>query len=428
MLLRFGTSNFRSVWDYQELSLVATSLKDDGPDLLQPSAIREAVLPAAAIYGANASGKTTMIKALERLSTIVEHSHATGNPNSKFPRSRFALSESAVNRPTRFDVDFILEETRYHYGVEVFDDRVSSEWLYAFNGPYKNVWFERKSGTPISFGRSLRGRNRLIEEITRTNSLFLSAAAQNAHDQLTPIFAYLTSSLKFRVQNASDMDAFRLARDGEIDSRAVDFLRFADTGIVQAKLEDIPHTERSQKLLEGLQKVFSENLDDSNVNMSFDRQIRQLKLGHNSENGAVIFLDSDQESRGTVKLMNIISEVYRCLDDGSVLIIDELDNSLHTVLARQVVELFSRRETNPIGAQILFTTHDTNLMRGGLFRRDQIWLCEKDQTGQTCVYPLSDIRVRATDNLERGYLQGRFGAIPFLGADGVLKPAEPATA
>lgn len=425
MLLRFGAANFRSIWEYQEVSLVATSLKDTGPELLSSPAIREKVLPVVALYGANASGKTTMVKALERLSNIVELSHAKGGPTSKFPRSPNALVKDAETTPTRLDVDFIVQGVRYHYGFEILDDAVKKEWLYAFNGPYKNVWFERTAGAPIAFGRALKGRNRVIEEITRTNSLFLSAAAQNAHEQLTPLFEYLTKKIRYRINNASSGDEFSIAREGFLDKRAVDFLKYADTGIAEAKLEDIQPPEEAKKLVEGLRKLFSEvNETTDDVEFSVEPALRRLKLGHSAGDGNLVFLDPEQESRGTIKLLGVISDVFKCLDDGCVLVIDELDNSLHTVLARCVVEMFNKQSGHTNPGQLVLTTHDTNLMRGSLFRRDQIWLAEKDRTGQTCVYPLSDIRVRSSDNLEKGYLQGRFGAIPFLGADDVYFAAE----
>jgi len=290
MLLRFGASNFRSIWEYQEVSLVATSLKDSGPELLSSPAIREQVLPVIALYGANASGKTTMVKALERLSNIVEFSHAKGGPTTKFPRSANALVNDADKTPTRLDVDFTLQDVRYHYGFEILDDLVEREWLYAFNGPYKNIWFERTAGSPITFGRALKGRNRVIEEITRANSLFVSAAAQNAHEQLTPIFEYLTKKIRFRINNASSPDEYSIAKEGLIDRRSIDFLKYADTGIAEAKLEDIPQPEEAKKLVEGLRKLFSEVTETSDdIEFSVEPTLRQLKLGHSAGNGNWFF-------------------------------------------------------------------------------------------------------------------------------------------
>jgi AAA15 family ATPase/GTPase len=217
-------------------------------------------------------------------------------------------------------------------------------------------------------------------------------------------------------------DAFghKIASKGVIDPRAVAFLKCADTGIVDAKLEELELTGKSKQFADSLRKVFQDNLGDSEISMEFETSSRSLTLGHSTSSGETVYLPFFDESRGTARLFDLIVDVYEVLDDGGVFVVDELDNSLHTVLASELVRLFGSPVHNKSGAQLIFTTHDTNLMRHDLFRRDQIWLCEKDRSGATCIYPLTDISVRRTDNIEKGYLQGRFGAVPFWGGDGEL--------
>jgi hypothetical protein len=418
VLLRFGVANFQSIRDYQEISFVASPLRDDGPALLPCAAIDSDVVPAAILYGANASGKTTMIAALGRLCNFVENSHVRGGPNTKIGHNPFALDPAFLDKPTRLDCDFVLDDVRYHYGFEIDGHTVTAEWLHVFNGNFKSVWFDRSGNKDnIQFGRTLKGKNRSIQNLTRENSLFLSAAAQNSHDQLTPIFTYLTTSLRFRMERREDAFGFRLASKGKIDPRALAFLKYADTGIVAVKFEEVSYTDKSRKLSEGLAKLLKESIDDDTFSFEFDDSPKALKLGHATKFGDPVFLDLIQESRGTAKLLDLLIDVYDAIDAGGIIVLDEIDSSLHTLLAKELIELFGSPASNPNGSQLIATTHDTNLMQSNLFRRDQIWLCEKDGSGASCVYPLTDISVRKGDNFEKGYLQGRFGAIPMFGID-----------
>jgi hypothetical protein len=287
------------------------------------------------------------------------------------------------------------------------------------------LWYERgHEKNNIRFGRSLRGKNTSIRDLTRDNSLFLSAAAQNAHEQLTPIYTFLTESVRFRIERGDDAFGSRIASKGKIDRRAVTFLRCADTGVVDAKLEEIELTDTAKAFAANLRDAMKEALTDVDLSFDLDAPARSLKLGHSTTSGEVVYLPFMDESRGTARLLDLVTDVFELLDSGGVLVVDELDNSLHTLLAGELVRLFGSPTYNKSRAQLIATTHDTNLMRHDLFRRDQIWLCEKDRAGATCIYPLTDISVRRTDNFEKGYLQGRFGAIPFWGGDSELLAEE----
>jgi energy-coupling factor transporter ATP-binding protein EcfA2 len=422
MLLRYGVSNFQSVRSYQELSLVASSLKDKGPDLLHEDGRREIALPVAMIYGANASGKTTMLRALQRLVTLVLESHSGGTPTARIPRSPFALDPAAATEPTQLDCDFIVDGFRYHYGFRATNEEFVEEWLYAFVGGHRQTWFYREQGKAISFGKNLKGRNKLIEDITRKNSLFLSVAAQNAHPQLTTIFEYFANRLTFRLVSNERTMVRRIATMG-LDPRVVHFLNFADTGVIAAKLE---HVERPPVQSDLFRRHDVEITPEwSEVLAARLEPIPRLSLGHSSRTGEPIFLSMAQESRGTVRLLELVNDALKTIDAGGVLVVDELDGSLHTLLARELITLFSSSERNPKGGQLIASTHDTNILCSDHLRRDQIWFTEKNSIGETHLFPLTDVKTRNTDNLEKGYLQGRFGAIPYLGTvDDILQREE----
>ena len=192
MLLRFGTSNFASFRDFQELSLVASSLKDDQSDLLESNAIREKLLAAAVIYGANAAGKSNLLQAFAFMRDMIVNSHSKSTRQKKIDPPTFALDPELAAKETKFDVDFILNSVRYHYGFTVNAAEVLEEWLYAYPEGKRQRWFYRYPNVPFEFGKGLRGKNRSIEALTRKNSLFLSAGAQNAHEQLSECMAILT--------------------------------------------------------------------------------------------------------------------------------------------------------------------------------------------------------------------------------------------
>lgn len=404
MLLRFGVTNDHSIRDTQELSLVASSLKDDETGLIRPANLSHALVPAAIIYGANASGKSNVIRALEFMRKTIRSSHFMGEICDGLDRSPFRLSPSTPAEPTTYDVDFIVNGVRYHYGFSFNDETFLSEWLYAFPSGRRQMLFDR-NGANFTFGRALKGRNHVIADLTRENSLFLSAAAQNAHEQLTQIRTGMAEWIFDTEISASPSrirTRYKDASDGDI--RIIDLLDKFGTGICgigrEIRQRSGDHGSATRILL-GL-----DNAGDDDYEVFFD---------HRTSEGSFVPFTLMEESDGTRRLLLLLSSALRALDRGGLLVIDELSSSLHTMACEAIVALFSDPKTNPKGAQLIATTHDTNLLRSPLLRRDQIWFTEKDAGGATHLYPLSDFHTRAGDNFEKGYLQGRFGAVPFSG-------------
>jgi uncharacterized protein len=387
--------------------------------LIQLPKVNVELLPAAIIYGPNASGKSNFISAMAYLQQSVRFSHERGSPSGGIPRTPFLLDSRMRSAPSKFDVDFALDGVRYQYGFSTNDEIYLDEWLYAFPAGKRQTWFVREpTKENIYFGKNLKGSTRTIEALMRQNSLFLSVAAQNAHDQLNPIFRFLTNfrfTMSIQDQYIAAAAAFP---EGQCDNRILTFLKNADTGITTYRFEERERPKEAPAPLFGaeLEALLKKHIPDLEKIKPdpFDR--KRISLGHSGSEGHEIFFDLRSESNGTLRLLTLLKSIFEALDQGLVVVIDELDASLHTYLAEDILSFFNSRTTNHNGAQLIATTHDTNLLSRRLMRRDQIWFTEKDDKGATALYPLTDIRTRNTDNIEKGYLDGRFGAVPFRGS------------
>ena len=410
MLLRFVVSNHLSIRDRQELSLVASSLSDPEDGLIEcASSPTGFILPAVVIYGANASGKSNLVGALETMQRMVLLSHREGKPDGGvLDRQHFRLDSTCAAAPSHFEVDFVLDDVRHHYGFKATGKAFVGEWLldYPFGRP--RTLFERDGGE-FRFGRGLKGRNRLIADLTRENSLFLSAAAQHGHEKLTSVFSYFLNINGVRERAISGQIASDILPDEKLDPQVLNFLGKADTGVVDYRLRTEELTESDRERMSKLSQL--------GVEIPLGRQ-SFIELAHRGSEGDV-YLEMENESAGTRRLLVILPWLFEVLDSGALLVVDELDASLHTQASQAMLEFFCSRRTNRAGAQLIATVHDTNLLATPPLRRDQVWFTEKAADGATKIYPLSDIRTRKKDNLERGYLQQRYGAAPrqLLAAD-----------
>jgi AAA15 family ATPase/GTPase len=416
MLLRFSVANHLSIKETQELSLVASSLKDVEEGLITCAAAPGGrLLPAVVIYGANASGKSNVIDALRFMCQAILFSHRRGEPGGGVDRTPFALDSASSNVNTLLTTDFVVEGIRYHYGFAASDEAFTSEWLHTFPGGRRQTLFER-DGQSFRFGRSLKGRNRTIASLTRSNSLFISSAAQNDHMQLLKIFEFFhTIEGDIEISTPSEIIATRIGRD-EVDRRVINFLHAIGTGVIDYQVVERAVSVEVQAIKESISAAIEKHIGRPlRTESKADDSRSTIELAHRGSDGRPIFFNLDMESAGTRRLLVVLGKAFRALDRGTVLVIDELDASLHTQACEAALALFSSRATNPRGAQLIATTHDTNLLRSSLLRRDQVWFTEKDAEGATHLYPLTDIRTRKGDNIEKGYLQGRYGAIPFAG-------------
>ncbi len=406
MLIESRVQNYRSLRSEQVLTLEATSVSDETDRRPRKvSGHSEELLPVAALYGANASGKTNLLSAIGFMRSAVMDSHRSWEPDQVIARDPFAWAGERSN-PSLFEITFLIDSVRYQYGFVAADLTFVEEWLHAWPNGKKQTWFERDEDS-FKFGENLKGENKVIEQVTRPNSLFLSAAVQNRHRQLEPIFGWF-----------KNLGLVNLSFG----------LRYEASNFELAELLESSHSEKHGKTLKFLDQ-FREMLRNADLGVIDVRVISEpdvfqawkrfrFDLKHkNSDKDS--WLPLSEESKGTQTIFRIGLPILRAIQDGSPLIVDELEASLHPVLALQIVNLFNDPVRNPKNAQLLFTTHDTNLLGSTLgesaLRRDQVWFTEKDKEGATLLYPLTDYHPRKVENLERGYLQGRYGAIPFLG-------------
>jgi AAA15 family ATPase/GTPase len=428
VLLRFQFSNFRSFLAEQELSLIATSL-DSADDLtFRNPAVQERVLPAVAIYGANASGKSNVLKALGFMASAVKFSHRTWDPGGGIPLEPFEFRRDA-DSSSMFVADFIIENIRYQYGFRATVERITDEWLYVFPKGKRQTWFRRRVDSGMSFSTKMQGENRSIEQLMRKNSLFLSTAAQNNHQALLPIFKWFSEKLTLissdrtvLVQRAAD-----LCRNDKERGLLSPMVSAADFGISEVDITEEKMPERSREMLEAIISVLrSKGLFEEPNSPGPDETQTKMRFIHRFGDSSHAF-DLENESDGTLAFFGLLAPAIHTIRSGGVLCIDELDRSLHSLLAVQLVRLFTSGTSNATGAQLIFSTHDTSLLclptlrRDQMtLRRDQIWFTEKDRNGESHLYALTEFNPRKNENLENGYLQGRYGAVPFLNAEAFL--------
>ena len=414
MLIEFRVENHRSLRDEQALTLEAGRIGESSdPRPRRVAGHGESLLPAAVIYGANASGKSNVLAALAFMREAVILSHRQWEPEGGIPRTAFGWGDKR-NESSMFEASFLVEGVKYEYGFAVDDEVVREEWLFAWPNHRKQMWFERE-GDRFKFGEHLNGPNDAVKEVTRPNALFLSAAAQHGHKQLTPVYTWFRGLITVNVPGRRS----RSFRGGFIQGT---FFSFGDEQLpLFASYEaDDTLAVRIGQLLKAADVgvVDIKRIDHREEYQGETSRQRRILLQHQAGDDDS-WLDLEEESEGTKTLFRIASPLFHALDSGRLLLVDELESSLHPSLGLAIVKMFNSPKTNPKNAQIVFTTHDTNLLGTTLgeppLRRDQVWFTEKDKEGASKLYPLTDYKPRKAENLERGYLQGRYGAIPFLG-------------
>ncbi len=413
MLIDFRVRNFRSLRDEQILSLVAAKDKTLHELNTMQSGVKAAptLLRSAAIYGPNAGGKSNLIKALQYMRAVVVESASVMQPGQTFNVQPFRFDEKLVLQPTEFEVTFILDGVRHQYGFELTAQRITREYLLVYKAFKPQQWFERhydeSSDKDIyEFGSGLKGAKTVWEGATRPNSLFLSMAVQLNSEQLRPVFDWFVKQLAIfnEVTPLGQQFSVDMLRKPEGKKAICDCLTAADISI-----SDIEVATRKV----AAQAVHFDMAAGKTEVRNEEQEVSELLFHHVTEQGRAVFGLGD-ESMGTRNLLFLTGPVLDILEKGMTLVVDELDSSLHPLLVRRLVELFQTPAINKLGAQLIFTTHDTSLLDPELFRRDQIWFVEKDLEQATKLYPLSDFSPRKNEALERGYLMGRYGALPFL--------------
>ncbi|WP_435107857.1 AAA family ATPase [Nocardiopsis synnemataformans] len=440
MLLSFRVENHKSIREEQQLLL--TPVYDDA----RPQEADWEATTVAGVFGANASGKSNLLDALSFMRDTVRWSMSHNEPGGGVQRHPFKLSADAREEPSTFVVDLVIDGVRHTYGFGVNDEQVVEEWLYSYPRQRRRVVFER-DGEEFVFGDQASGKLRQVKEITGRNVLFLTVAARASNTEVEPVYRWFSESLVSATERSPDHPAW--LRGGAASKEHMAdlgrLLKSADTGIESVE----PHDQRSGSESETAtaetslpahnrflqwppQRVSQEQRDDrksQTVHLatgsgkssyvalleSLIRERTTLLFHHRGDESATPLL-WEEESLGTRAFTTIGFDAQRALEAGGVLVVDEIDASLHPYLSAKVISLFQDEEHNPKGAQLVFTSHDAALLgrvRGEeVLKRDHIWFVDKDDRGRTSLYPLSDFKPRGDDNRARRYLTGRYGAVP----------------
>ena len=416
MLIEFSVANFLSVRDRQTFSLC----RGRGDELVETNTFKAKassefeLLRSAAIYGPNASGKSNFIYALHIMKVIVRESAAGIKRGDNLPVIPFRLSQSTRLAPSEFEVTFIVDGVRYQYGFSATSERVHQEWLLAYPKGRPQHWFgrewnEQSNSYDWDLGNNLMGEKKLWQKSTRDNALFLSTAVQLNSEQLQPVYDWFDTTLRSLGVGGWTPELSAALCEGKQKSQVLKLLQMADMSITDVIIEKRPFD------VDRLPPELSAAMKEALIQDMTDKQLIEIGTAHKSAEGDTVIFDFDEESSGTQKFFAFAGYWISVLNNGCVMFIDELHNSLHPKLVWMLVNLFHSNEYNPKNAQLVFTTHETSILNQEVFRRDQIWFCEKGGEQETNVYPLTDFSPRkGRENLELAYLSGRYGALPYL--------------
>lgn len=405
MILEFSVKNYLSFKDKVTFSMIANSNKGMDTNYIETNGKK--VLKTSAIYGANASGKSNLFKILTSVVLMLRLSN-NYDINAKLPIVPFRFDNECLNKPSEFEIKFIVDEVRYVYGFIADKNKIYDEYLYYYPNGRETKIFDRTNVYEYSYSQRDEKTLKEIENKNASNKFFLATATNWNYEKTKPAYDFLTNDILI----CSNLEELKSAAFGMYEANsdnlkefAIDFLRKTDFNIESYSISkvDIP-----QELLAGIPDFIIKNMQPK------PKAYQVLFKHKNSDN----YLSLDEESLGTQIVFAFIPFIKDTLKNKKVLIIDELDRSLHPFLVQYIVEIFNDQEINKNGSQLIFNTHDTNLLDLNIIRRDQIWFVEKNsENGISDLYPLSDFTVRKKENVEKGYMLGRYGAVPFIRND-----------
>ena len=441
MLIEFSVSNYLSIKDAITLSMLASNPvkelegENDGLNNVFHDN-KNKYLKTAVIYGANGSGKSNLLSAIHFFRQFILSSSNDRQANDEIKVIPFLLSSETENKPSSFEMIFVINSIRFRYGFEANKQVVSSEWLFGMdivNSNKESAYFIRKFQEINPNNKNFK-EGKGLENKTRANALFLSTVAQLNGEVATKVQSWFRNDLNI-ISGLSDSTLFytieKFLENATFKRKIIDFVKLIDLGIEDIQIKEeifsnlmskiVPErkNEKIASLLDELQKELSNKnkkpaeTKEIIIN-SYHKKYNKNKLGDD------IALSFDLESAGTQKLFSLLGPWFETIQKGEILIVDELDARLHTKLTIELLKLFQSKINNK-NAQLIFASHDTNLLRNDLFRRDQIWFTEKNKNGATDLYSLVEYKinqataVRNDASYEKDYLIGKYGAIPYFG-------------
>lgn len=405
MLLNFSVKNYLSIREEVNLSMLTSSMKEtfDIPKTAFISLSNDLqVVPLAAIYGANASGKSNLLDALRFLKTFVLTSLARDNVQDKIPVEPFAFSLKSEKEPSEFEITFSMDEKIYRYGFQASKDLIYEEWLFEKDvkprSKEKELFY--RDSHELAYHTSFFKVGKIIKEqnLAKENVLILTLAHQLNDETAKTAILWFSNLNVLKGQQDEFYEGFsksQIQKQTAIADEMEKLVVFADTNI--QKLSTISVDEKTEV---------------TTSHILFNEQDEPV--------GIEVFLMNKQESDGTKKLFNLSGPILHSLNFQQVLVIDEMDSKLHPNLMEKLVLMFQDMQINRKGAQLIFATHNTNLLSTKLLRRDQVWITEKNEMGATQLYSIADYKTdkgkaRNTEALEQNYIDGKYGGVPFLG-------------
>jgi AAA15 family ATPase/GTPase len=425
MLIQFSVCNFRSFKERATLSLVAANTNARDPLINKNNSIvvndKLTLLTSTAIYGANASGKSNLVKAFAFMRQFVLSSATETQINDRIGVEPFRLSTETENEPSFFEIVFLVDHIQYRYGFEVNTNQVVSEWLFSVPSTKEATLFIRQDADIKSSSKFYR-EGKGLKEMTRPNALFLSVVAQFNGEVSSSLLRWFQQAAIVSGLDDTFYRGYTIKQviDGGYKDEIIQLIKSLDIDIkdIEGLKVDKNKIQLPSNTPEDLRSFLFKSIEGRDL---VTVQTKHPKLDAQGKSvGSVVFDMDQQESHGTQKAFYIAGPIIDVLRQGKVLFIDEMEARLHPLVTRELIRLFNSLETNPNRAQLIFTTHDTNLLSNKYFRRDQIWFVEKDNFCASHLYSLAEIKledgkVRNDASFEEDYLQGRYGAIPFLG-------------
>ena len=395
MLIQFSARNYKSFKDSFTLDLFTN--KDDSVCAVYDCGGSK-VYSSAVFYGANGSGKSNVLKAFAMMRRLVLNEDKIIQSTDELPMNRFKLSSESEDDTTAFDISFYSNGKKYKYGFEYDEQCVYSEYLYVYETNQPTTVFEYD--VAVNGGEIKITRHKDLKSIRHLkNSLFIVEADRNDNEEAKNVLNWFKSAHYVEYTSARPATPLNWSnlKKPELKKIFQKFICDADIGI---------------------KDIFQESRTGT-VSNSEEFSIKTLHAKYDSDNNVlddIKFNLFEDESLGTQKYFYVIGPVIDALQNGTALFLDELDASLHPILTQKILELFNNKKTNPIGAQLIFTSQDTNLLSQELFDKEQIWFVEKDKFGASHIASLSEYKnVRKEHKIERNYILGKYGAIPYLG-------------
>ena len=422
MLVQFAIRNFKTFKERMVLNLLASNYDKDtreNENVVFETAFKLRVLKSAVVYGANASGKSKIIEALKFMRDFVIQSSKESQKGDAIPVEPFRLEKESEQISSEFEAIFIFQNEMYRYGFEVTKEKVISEWLY-FKPKTKEIeLFYREEQKFVIHRNFSKGATLVKEDLVRENALMLSVAAQFNDKIAGNVLKWFNGLGVISGLDEAGYQGFTMGKtkSPHYKEKILQLLKAADLGIHDIILEPLDISKLPKQMPKEIRESIERQIKEEHTEFISDVLTTHKKYDSSGKHaGDVQFSLEKEESSGTKKFFALTGPVIDTLEKGSVLIVDELDSKLHPNLVSKIVSLFNSKDFNSNNAQLIFNTHDTNLLSSGLFRRDQIWFTEKDKFGASKLFSVADFKseVRKTENFEEKYIRGKYGAVPYL--------------